>query len=551
MPNYRSFKRAAAAFLCGALALGLAACQENPEGTIVAHKDMEKLISQAGEAGSSVVGAQDLVNSAKQMESYQTTIENENLNVKITVDAQVDVPEVEKLSIYRVQQKKFSQDFLDKVRAELLGGKALYDGAALDIRTKSQIEADIQSLREAMSDESLRNEVNPDEMTEEEVEETLQEFRDSYQREIDNLQEQYESAPDQVDVTQHLSDGQIKSIQEQLAAKPDSSYYQWQSELDSGEDQVFYGITDGADGDYQVLYAQNNADYSNKLVYRRSPRGYVHVGGVVVGSTPLKPYYSAREMAMTEDYAEYWGKKGVPEPVISGGLNLSSELSFEQIGSGELRLTLEEAQAQAEEFLQKLGLEDFRFSEGGQFSELMTFDNWESADVPYQVYYVLRYTRELEGVLLTQSSGEKFQANWDSSQNYNKQMWPGENIELRIDDSGIVGFDYNAPLEVTETVVEGSSLKSFDEVKGIFEQMLPVVLGSKDWDKVAKVDRVRLSYSRISEKDSFDTGLVVPVWSFEGDVSFYSEGYLSHAETGTLLAVNAIDGSIIDAELGY
>ncbi len=70
-------------------------------------------------------------------------------------------------------------------------------------------------------------------------------------------------------------------------------------------------------------------------------------------------------------------------------------------------------------------------------------------------------------------------------------------------------------------------------------------------DVTATVDRVRLSYSRISEKDSFDTGLVVPVWSFEGKVTAYSGEYPAYERNGTLLAVNAIDGSVIDADLGY
>ena len=130
-------------------------------------------------------------------------------------------------------------------------------------------------------------------------------------------------------------------------------------------------------------------------------------------------------------------------------------------------------------------------------------------------------------------------------------MWPGESIEIRINDRGIVGFQYNAPLEITETVVEGTSLKTFDEVKGTFEQMLPMLLAEEDFEVTAKVDRVRLSYSRISEKDSFDTGLVVPVWSFEGETQAYFNGYPMYDRKGTLMAINAIDGSVIDADLGY
>ena len=114
-----------------------------------------------------------------------------------------------------------------------------------------------------------------------------------------------------------------------------------------------------------------------------------------------------------------------------------------------------------------------------------------------------------------------------------------------------MGFDYHAPLEITETVVEGAALKTFEDVKSTFEKMLPVTLAQTEESRIAAIDRVRLSYSRISEKDSFDTGLIVPVWSFEGRATAYSEGYPVYEQSGTLLAVNAIDGSVIDADLGY
>ena len=62
-----------------------------------------------------------------------------------------------------------------------------------------------------------------------------------------------------------------------------------------------------------------------------------------------------------------------------------------------------------------------------------------------------------------------------------------------------------------------------------------------------KVTDVSLVYTRISEKDSFDTGLIVPVWNFNGTVT---DSY-GEKKTGTVLSVNAIDGSVINQTLGY
>ena len=64
------------------------------------------------------------------------------------------------------------------------------------------------------------------------------------------------------------------------------------------------------------------------------------------------------------------------------------------------------------------------------------------------------------------------------------------------------------------------------------------------------VDNVVLRYARISEADNFDSGLLVPVWDFEGTID---DGYSWEKEAmpESVLTINAIDGTIIDHTLGY
>lgn len=554
----RKLKRLAAAALCGAVIFTLPACQEDPEGSIVANKDMDKLISQgAASADESRVDAEELINDAQETEIYQTTIENENLGVTVSVNAQVDVPQVDKLSIYRVRQKPIDQEFLDKVREELCGDVTLYDGKALDVRTKRYIEDEINFLRQSVEEYAAQEnqwlndpDIPDDERpTEEQVNAEIERYRQEMQTEIDKLQQEYETAPTQINFADYPTDYKIHTYRELYEADPDS----YESELclwDEEGDAIFDSASDGSDGHYRRLLVQNNADYSNKIAYSDNLKFYKHMSGVIVENTLLEPGMSAREIGLTQDFESFWKEKGVPAPVITNWYILDGSNTFKPLDKTDISFSEEEAKAKAEELLSKLGLTDFRFSEGGKFSELLGGLD-EDADFVYDVVYLLRYIREVDGVQLTQSSGAKFVIGEDSSNPNRKQMWPGESVEIRINDRGIIGFQYNAPLEITETVVEGTSLKPFEEVKGIFEQMVPMVLADSDYEFKAQVDRVRLSYSRISEKDSFDTGLVVPVWSFEGKASAYSEEYLMYESSGTLLAINAIDGSVIDANLGY
>jgi uncharacterized membrane protein len=53
----------------------------------------------------------------------------------------------------------------------------------------------------------------------------------------------------------------------------------------------------------------------------------------------------------------------------------------------------------------------------------------------------------------------------EDEENYLKSIWPIEIIEFRINDNGIVGFDYNGPLEIKEVVVEDSYMKTFEEIQ--------------------------------------------------------------------------------------
>lgn len=548
-------KKIAALGLCALLALPLSACQENPEGSIVAHKDMDKLLSQAAASDPEKVDAADVVQEAEEAGNYQTTIENESLGVKVNVNAQVEVPQVDKLSVYRVSQKKIGQDFVDKVRAELLGDTPLYDGSVLDIRTRSQLEQEIAYWRQEIDglEENYRSNEGAG-MSEEDIQNEIQVYREERQNELDRLQEEYENAPVELDMSGYASDGQIHSVAD-LAVQYPGNYYQWLQGLSAEGDEAFYGITDGSSGEYSLLFVQNNADHSNKLNFRRNPKGYVHFDGVMVGGTGLD---SAEQMAEDaflgsgiSDPERFLQENGLSSPVLTNGMYITEGLEFERLYE-DAALSQEEAQKTAEDFLAKLGLDAFAFDTGGLYTELLNMEgDTASGKMPYARYYILQYRRQIDGVTLSQSSGGKFADGWSEGGEYNKQFWPGELIEFRINDSGIVGFDYHAPLEITETVVEGATLKTFAQVKETFEQMIPVTLANENYSQVADIERVRLSYSRISEKDSFDTGLVVPVWSFEGKVSAFDEKNGRLISCGPLLAVNAIDNSIINSELGY
>ena len=531
------------------LLLPFAACQENPEGSIVVHKDMDNLISLAQKDDPDRADAVGIAREVREnFSSYSVFLENDDLGVAVTVNANVDIPEVDQLSVYRVQQKKFDQEFVDKVRKALMGDKPVYDSAGLGQWTKADWEQSIKTYRDLLRqvEEELaggepKTYAGPP-LTQEEWEEYCRETIESYQEQIDRMQKQYEAAPTEADLTRYPSDGKLHTQRELAELLPDlhSLYNEWEAETES-----LSIAADASDGTYQMLQVENSEERGNSLSYSSCPGDYLYPNWWPM---PLDPSDAAYTYAVPQSVS-------VPEDFLPKGFSFQEGAVFAPLENDETTITEEEALNRAEEFLREIGLSDFALDEGGLFHEFADLSSREIAENPaYRRYYILRFRRELGGVLLAQASGGKMtDIGIDSEESYRIQFWPEEVIELRINDAGIAGFAYQAPLEVTETVVENAGMKPFSAVKDTFEKMACIV-GDPEEPQLtlsADIDRVRLSYSRISEKNDFNSGLIVPVWSFEGILRRGFHGELGAGTYDCLLAINAIDGSIIDKTLGY
>ncbi len=71
--------------------------------------------------------------------------------------------------------------------------------------------------------------------------------------------------------------------------------------------------------------------------------------------------------------------------------------------------------------------------------------------------------------------------------------------------------------------------------------------------KSLKIDRVALELQRVTEHNAIDRGMVIPVWNFYGSVEYEYNFEWDHDRNGlpkSLLTINAVDGSVIDAWQG-
>ncbi|MBR6418883.1 MAG: hypothetical protein IKS42_00965 [Oscillospiraceae bacterium] len=502
-----------------AAAMLLTACQQNPDSGIVVHKDMERVISEAENSDDSKADLAEIRETAS--EHYETKIENPALHIEVTVNADAELPETDKLSVFRVQQHTFTDADIAKYREVLLGDTELYDYAAAFQKTKRDLEHEIAVVRENY-EARLAERTNPDNDT------VMQEEHESLMK---LLEEQYNAAPDEAPMMR--SEGRLKQNAEAFRNDPGNSILKHWNEM-SPKGSTLHEISADKKTVFSVI---NDPAKGNMLTFFVSP---TEEGTVYQSTYPIP------------DRLIVCSGKNVPENFIDH-FQYDGSKTYVPVENDSCELSQEEAEQQAEDFMKKLGLPDFVLKEGGRYAELVMDAN--KTNTLYRTNYILRYVRDLGGVPLRQDSGAKFFQ--EDSGDYRKNIWPAELIEFHISDAGLLGFTYYAPLDMTETVVEDAALKPFSEVCGTFEKMLPVTQAREDnMGKKIKITKIILGYSRISERDSWDTGLVVPVWAFIGTSQLTDDNgsTLWDPESNyeqMQICINAIDGTVIDQALGY
>ena len=218
-----------------------------------------------------------------------------------------------------------------------------------------------------------------------------------------------------------------------------------------------------------------------------------------------------------------------------------------------LDLTQQEAQQEAEAFLAEMGHED------------MSLINCykDSATAPAHETWVLDYAPRLSGISVSTEidySNTMTSADGEEAQAY-APTWEAERLRITIDDEGIQDIQWCSPYDIVEEVIASASLKPFEEIKARFEEMFFVKNSDavlfdkgKTYDVRFVVDSVKLGLMRVNEKDSPDTGLIVPVWFFHGyeanmlEAELEARGLTEMPDNAgmVLMKINAIDGSIIE-----
>lgn len=174
----------------------------------------------------------------------------------------------------------------------------------------------------------------------------------------------------------------------------------------------------------------------------------------------------------------------------------------------------------------------------------------EGAGVAANWAYVVRFSPVFYGAGLCYCTGRANEHDKDNPE-YAKP-WRYEYVTVVVGGDGeIFCADWFGALRVTDVISESAALLPYEEILKTFEQQMERRFAEGYEDATVTVTDVQLGLFRICEKNDPYSGLLVPAWFFTGNceftgskTSFFGPGY-------PLCVINAIDGSIIDAKIGY
>lgn len=503
----------------------LAACQATPEKPAVVQKDMEQMIKKA-EATPMITDTPGitLAQSLGVPERFQTTINKDNLTIKCDID--MELPNATKLPMVRVKAGKFSQEQVYAMFKALCGDIPMYISPELEDKAyyEQELISDQAELAKQTDKDSIR----------------------FYKEIISEDKKQYAKAPNTLEITP--SDGTLK------VHKFDES----EGGL-AGTNTILNATSDVHNlEDPMTFYVQNDADYTHTTV-----KSYKDEFG--------NTQFVAPESGSWFEFSRE-GQKGdqTYSVMYQQGTKLADvtalSLSGGKVANSLLSMTPQQARDIVEKFLTKAKINDMKIDTVSLYSskrelppeiaQLYINRNGGVAptEAPESQAYILRLLRQVSGVKTESAPGY---SQVSSEGQTDGPEWYYEEMTATVDDKGIANVYWMAPLEITDVLTENTAIRPWNDIANIFEKMMVVssdIYTIPDRKQEIDITHASLSLERIIEKDSYTTGLLVPVWNFYGTVTTWnnngekrtvSKGYMP------LLSVNAIDGTVINTQQGY
>ena len=487
-------------------ALLLCACQPTPEVDAVRQKNQEAMLEMARGEETDTVENQNVPESGAALptldyyalygipEHLSEEISGLSDKVKIVVDADVNVPD-RPMPIVRAVPTDFSQEQVYDLWNRLVGDRKLF--IRDEKETKETIKSQIERCMEILNGPE-KNDYEPGEI----------------EQRLEDLKARFNDAPDaepakEADGT--LIIGEMRDDRGRVVAH--------RSELKAYEPGGGLNFT-----------VQNSFD--NKETIRESDGAIT-----VLKNASFDWRFGTEKHPFDRDWRGQY---------TSYSLKASDPLPDE--AQAYIRSTPADMQARTDAILEQMGLTgSFAVNEITLYPCL---DPWTEELIGYG--YQVNCTRLVNGVPVCTNNG--LQMNLFSMEDMTAPEWLYEYFYLWLDDGDGANLHWMQPVEIQEVIQQNCHLLPFSEIWSVVESRLPMLLERRASSErvlncTANIHRVDLGLWRIREKNTIETGLLVPVYCFYMDL-WYEQDF-GNEKTSDVLIVNAVDGTVIDPWNGY
>ncbi len=218
--------------------------------------------------------------------------------------------------------------------------------------------------------------------------------------------------------------------------------------------------------------------------------------------------------------------------------------------------TKEEATAQAQAMLDKLGITDMRIAQIRPAYRIIPYSTGVIED---KQSWQIVYTPQIEGIPVNfyKDNAAGVTNGGMSGKGYNAEYF-NPIIVFYVDDTGIAMMRWLGPLEAGDKLNENAKLLAFPDIQQRIKDQLSkkyAYPAGKTKTTQVHITDIRLGYMRARVKDTQNDYMLIPVWdvngytdqtSMDGKAKINPENFIE-----TLLTFNAMDGSVIDRRLGY
>ncbi len=501
-----SIKRNAAAVFIVLVLLQLTACQPTPKSVLVVNKNDGELESKISASAQAAEGY-----SAPQ--TWEESFASKDERVNIEVNAQINVPDVSQYPVVNIEPLDLSQQTADNVLNALIGNNIIY--AQSDTMTKSEIEFEIK-----YAEDFLANELPAYENSDPEY------YKQKYTAMTEWLQYLYT-------LSESTTDEAPRVISRNFASP----------EINEADDAALEAtLRDQGLSDKDLQSKMDEIHEQQQL--NQEITGEIDLGRKNKARIDLFKFSSVNQ--------------GVWFSNTESGNSVDDNFQVLD-GHEDLELSYDDALQIASAAIAKIGIDNTQLCQAG-YVKVLQADGENQAKV-----YCFIYARTVDGIPITHvernmgvSTGQSF-----------TEHWPDEILRVCVDKSGIIDFQWRYPINIKETMNNNVALLPYEDIQNNFKTYMQTQYAWNDYENEGVVSRkivisrIELGLVRVAQKNSAGF-MLIPAWDFFGyTVDKYEKHqsgsyqlnenneYVDDRYGTSFLTINAIDGSVIDRNLGY